>query len=406
MRVLCMISQLPAKTGSGTYVSALIREGKRQGHEMGILYGMNLGDGISMDGVSYELPVIFNGVDFTFPVCGMSDVMPYPSKRFDALTQEEYAQYKEVWFLRIQQAVQEFRPDAIFSNHYFILSSLIRGAVPNIKLALLAHGTDLRQLHKDLFFKEDVIRGIRQADIFFSLGKTDAKEISKLFSIPIEEITPIGGGYDSEVFFPSNTRELERPIELVYAGKLSYEKGVQSLLKAFDKIKRQQQVKLTLVGSGSGEEESSIRRLSELVGDVRLVGQLSLRQVGEVFRKSDIFILPSFYEGLGLTCIEALASGLYVVSSEIPALMDLMKGVPDENGDILFVPHPHKKDYFEITKEELNQFEHALADRILIQIEKVRAGRFSSIATMEYVKKFSWECIYQKISDQLLEKIK
>lgn len=401
MRILCAISQLPAKTGSGTYVTALIREGRRKGHEMGLVYGMNLGEAIALPDASYELPVIFDGVDFDFPVCGMSDVMPYKSKRFDSMTQEEYQQYKEVWIRRIAQATDEFQPDVILSNHYFILSSIIKTAAPRVRLAILGHGTDLRQLHKNLFFKKEVIEGARRADVFLSLGNADAVSISKLFSIPEKQIHPVGGGYDSGVFFPSNSRETDRPVELVYAGKLSYEKGVHSLLRAFDKIRRQYDAKLTLIGSGSGEDVASIRRLAELIGDVRMVGQLSLAQVGEVFRKSDIFILPSFYEGLGLTCIEALACGLYVVSSEVTVLMDLLAGSPAETEDILYVPHPHKMDYADITQEELRSFEHSLAEMISKQMAKVQAGRFSSSATMEYIKRYSWEHIYEKL-DRLL----
>ncbi len=398
MRILCAISQLPAKTGSGTYVTALIHEGSRKGHEMGIVYGMNLGEAIVISDAAYELPVIFDGVDFDFPVCGMSDVMPYKSKRFDSMTPEEYQQYKDVWIRRISQAVVEFQPDVILSNHYFILSSIIKTAAPRVRLAILGHGTDLRQLHKNLFFKKEVIDGVRRANVFLSLGNADAISISKIFSIPDEQIHPVGGGFDSGIFFPSNNREMDRSVEVVYAGKLSYEKGVHSLLRAFDKIRRQYDVKLTLIGSGTGEDAASIRRLAELIGDVRMVGQLSLAQVGEVFRKSDIFVLSSFYEGLGLTCIEALACGLYVVSSEVKVLMDLLEGTPTETGDILYVSHPHKMDYADITQEELRKFEHSLVESILKQIEKVKSGRFSSPATMEYIKRYSWERIYEKLN--------
>ncbi len=87
-------------------------------------------------------------------------------------------------------------------------------------------------------------------------------------------------------------------------------------------------------------------------------------------REKDIFIMPSYYEGLGLMAIESLACGLYVVATEIEALMTLLGEEIKESGIIKYVPLPRIYDVDKPVEEDLSEFKENLKEAILCQIEK------------------------------------
>lgn len=82
--------------------------------------------------------------------------------------------------------------------------------------------------------------------------------------------------------------------------------------------------------------------------------------------------MPSYYEGLGLMAIESLACGLYVVTTEIEALMTLLGEEIKESGIIKYVPLPRIYDIDKPVKEDLAKFKENLRKAILSKIKKVR----------------------------------
>jgi spore coat protein SA len=129
-------------------------------------------------------------------------------------------------------------------------------------------------------------------------------------------------GADEEIFYPAagGRRNSEVPTVL-FAGRLVEDKGVHVLLDAM-KLLEEQDVRLEarIVGSsnfGAGHETEYIRRLK--ANSPRTVTFLQYRSgsaLGDLFREADIFCSPSVWEEpFGLVNVEALASGLPVVST-------------------------------------------------------------------------------------------
>lgn len=404
MRILFAISQVPEETGSGIFTLSLMRESEKKGHTNGLIYGMNLDEGVIIKHAEKSYPMIFNGFDLPYPIPGMSDQMPYTSCRFDRLGESELNDYILKWKEKISFAVSDFKPDVILTNHYFILSSLIKDLV-SCPVFVIGHGTGIRQMKRGMSINSEIIEGIRKCDGFFALGEDGAKDISEIFSIPVEKISLTYGGYDSSIFYPANSRNLGEQPEFLYAGKISLEKGVHSLIKAFDRMKRKYPAKLNLAGSGEGVEYERIIHLAEMAGDIRLHGRLSHNAVGDLMRYTQIFVLPSFFEGLGLTAIEALASGNYVVSSKIPALQKMLGDEMNMRGDILFIPTPQKDKYEDFSAKDLSTFEKFLEDAMTEQLKKVKEGKFTSLKTLKSISGFSWEKIFSIIEDKIRESI-
>jgi len=163
---------------------------------------------------------------------------------------------------------------------------------------------------------------------------------------------------DTDIFRPVVSKEEKRTIReahclpqndiiLTFAGSLIYRKGVDLVINAFvEAYKESPNLFLLLVGPKNKNENPSIdedflyhvlQKLTptNLSKNVVLPGLVQNRQnLAEIYRASDIFIFPSRQEGLGIVILEAMATGLPVIVSQLPVLEDII--IDGENG--IFVP--------------------------------------------------------------------
>ncbi|HEX9050135.1 MAG TPA: glycosyltransferase family 4 protein [Anaeromyxobacter sp.] len=144
--------------------------------------------------------------------------------------------------------------------------------------------------------------------------------------IPASRIRRIPNGVDTSRFAPATPGERaaaraalglgDGPVA-VYAGRLSPEKGADVLLEAWARMPRSG---ATLCVVGDGPARPSLEALAArlgLRGSVRFEG--SAGDVGPWLRSADAFALPSRTEGLSLALLEAMASGLAVVATDVGA---------------------------------------------------------------------------------------
>ena len=150
MRILHALSQRPEATGSGIYVRAMVREAFRAGHENFLLAGIPSDDQPQLDCLTGDQCafVHFETGSLPFPVVGMSDVMPYPSRRFSDLTAADLEVYEKCFADRLERVVKDFQPRPIHSHHLWLLTSLIKRSFPQIPVVTTCHGSDLRQFQK------------------------------------------------------------------------------------------------------------------------------------------------------------------------------------------------------------------------------------------------------------------
>ena len=82
MRILSITAQKPHSTGSGVYLTETVRGFKELGHTQAVIAGVTREDSVKLpEGVGFY-PVYYNSPELPFPVCGMSDEMPYESTRY------------------------------------------------------------------------------------------------------------------------------------------------------------------------------------------------------------------------------------------------------------------------------------------------------------------------------------
>jgi glycosyltransferase involved in cell wall biosynthesis len=130
--------------------------------------------------------------------------------------------------------------------------------------------------------------------------------------------------YDAAMQSPLPVEEHKGPT-IGFVGRLSEEKGIQWLLKAMVKIKKEiPDVRLLIVGTGPMEKE--LRELCENLEMNSAVQFAGYRQnVFEVLRQLDVFVIPSRSEGCPIVVLEAMAMGLPVVASHVGGNPELVR---------------------------------------------------------------------------------
>lgn len=162
----------------------------------------------------------------------------------------------------------------------------------------------------------------------------------------------------------ASTQELTRT-GLVYAGKISIAKGVESLVAALELVRADTPLPVRLAGgSGAPEEYTRIVELAaQSPHDVQLLGKLTQPELAHTYHASDVFVLASFYEGLPLVVIEALACGCKVVVTDLPGIRPwLDANLP--GAPIFYVTPPHMIAVDAPDPADLPAFEQRLAHAI------------------------------------------
>jgi glycosyltransferase involved in cell wall biosynthesis len=117
-------------------------------------------------------------------------------------------------------------------------------------------------------------------------------------------------------------------------------------------------------------------------------------------RECHLFIIPSFYEGLSLVTLEALASGLWVVASELPGIREWIGHRIEESGIVEYVSLPGLRSIDIPVEEDLPAYEKRLADGIVRQLDRIKLySGVPSAGWEEMVKKYSWEAVFLKLEN-------
>src|SRR5213596_3461676 len=114
---------------------------------------------------------------------------------------------------------------------------------------------------------------------------------------------------------------------ILYVGRSVREKGIFTLIEAFDELRnRGKDVSLVFVGEGPMKEDLAKEILWRRLSDrVRLAGFVDERRLVSLYNSSDAFVLPSHYEPFGMVALEAMASRVPVVVSDVGGLSEIVE---------------------------------------------------------------------------------
>lgn len=215
-------------------------------------------------------------------------------------------------------------------------------------------------------------------------SRSFAEEVQGHHGTPLERFTLVPGATDTRRFHPrdeSRLGALREPPVLLYHGRVDARKGVLELLDALRMLVREGR-RLKLVVSGIGPDVEAVRaRVAEsgLKEHVELSGHASYENAPEVYRRGDLFVSPTYAEGFSNTILEAMATGLPIVSTRAVGVVDCLT---DERNALLVPPR------------DARALAHAIA-RMLDDAE-LRA-RLARTALAEVRELYSWRAVGRQI---------
>ena len=397
MNILHIISQRPDSTGSGFYLQNLIRLAAGNGHRNYLIAGAPAGTFPELDCIEKASCTFvgFEGSDLDYAIPGMSDVMPYRSSVFSELSCADLDAYERAFADKIQGAAEAFRPDIIHSHHLWMVTAVARRVLPAIPMVTSCHSTDLRQFMKCTHLRERVLDPCRQVQRVLALSHDQSEKIGKLYGIAGSRIDIVGGGYDEDLFTWC-PKASSPPVHLLYAGKLSFAKGVDWLLRTCRRL-TDLPLHVHLAGSGAGVEAEECLALAQVAGvKVTVHGGIGQRELSSLMQSCHIFVLPSFYEGLPLVLLEALASGCRIITTDLPGCRELLaKGSPDL---VEFIRLPGLRTVDRPYGEDMERLEVELALAIGRTVERVMSSPSPDQHEVASITQSSgWKGVFQKV---------
>lgn len=192
----------------------------------------------------------------------------------------------------------------------------------------------------------------------------------------------------------------DRTLNLLYAGRLTSDKGIETAIEAMTKLvfdQGQQKISLSLAGSGSTEYEDHLRYLVSQAGltdYVSFLGWVPPEEMPGLMRKFDVLLLPSIWmEPFSRVLMEGMISSLVVVATSTGGTPEIV--LDGENG-LLFAPG---------NPEDLAQKITRLVDDPETRSRLARAGkqtimeRFTMRKMMGDIESFLQEVAYVSITE-------
>jgi glycosyltransferase involved in cell wall biosynthesis len=235
-------------------------------------------------------------------------------------------------FFDLLRHLNKTKPKAIISaTHYMniaaiIVSFFVKSPLKVIVVEHIAIKSDLASLN---FIKRFGIRLLvsvfyRFADNVVTVSKESGDILSKYCFLPRDIITTIYNPVISEDIYEKSRSEIGHPFfasnspVFLNVGRLDKQKDIPTLLYAFKKVLDKKDARLIVIGEGREKEE-----LHKIITDLSLKSKVDF--IGKIdnpypyFKKSDIFVLSSLWEGLPTVLIEALALQLAIISTNCPS---------------------------------------------------------------------------------------
>lgn len=161
-------------------------------------------------------------------------------------------------------------------------------------------------------------------------SRSFAEEVHENHGVSPDIFTIIPGAVDTRRFYPAQEDEVglvSGEPKLLYHGRVDARKGILDLLKALAKLDARGRRGWRLVVSGIGpdvEEAQSLAAELGLADRTRFTGYAEYERTPEVYREAEVFVSPTHAEGFSNTILEAMATGLPVVSTRAVGVVDCL----------------------------------------------------------------------------------
>jgi len=319
------------------------------------------------------------------------------------------------------EKLRRFRPDVIHTHTPFSIGWSLIGPAKLMHIPIVGtHHTFydhyLKHAHLDYDWAKRLTWNFtldyyNRCDLVLSPSQSLADQLqSHGLKKPFEILS---NSVDTDLFCPAvdkKTKELLKKSyditskSLVYMGRLSYEKSVDTVIRATaEVVKRIPTIKLMIIGDGP--ERENLKKLAQKLkvkDNVLFVGFKQNQELVEALQANDIFLTASKTENMPLSVIEAMAVGLPVVAADALGMPEIAE---DGINGYLFAPDDYKQMSDKILSiledgKLLKEFSTASREASLLHSEDCLTKKLESIYK-KLIMKSTKKTFLSKISDKL-----
>lgn len=281
----------------------------------------------------------------------------------------------------------------VVSLHFGLctMKNFIIDLCQNHNVPVVAHYHGLNVWH-EYFPKRDIIHQmfyaiqflqtkeiLRRVDAVVGVSNRVCREI-KIHGNP-KRLYTVYNGVDLTLFKRTAPLLVDNVLKILSVGNLIPIKGQRYLIEAFAKLKRKGiSAELVLIGDGTDMEELKALCIKHDIGNyVSFLGVQVYDVVAEYMNKSDVFVLPSFYEAFGCVYIEAMSSEMLTCACCDTGADEIITN--GETGLLLA-----QKDVDSIVKALLFAYHNREQARIIAKNGQIKASEFSWITSAMCLK--------------------
>jgi glycosyltransferase involved in cell wall biosynthesis len=242
------------------------------------------------------------------------------------------------------------------------------------------------QFWKRLFIPFEV-KTYRLADRIICISEDSRRILTEKYGIEPEKTKVITPGVDAaNGFFP--LQDIEKiPESVLYIGRVDKRKGVDFLVKAMRKVVLHLPGAQLFVG-GTGKDLAALRTYSQANGlekNVRFLGFIPDENLNLWYNRVECTVIPSVFEGFGLTAVEAMAAGTSVICTDVDSLRNIVEdGV---SGNLV----PYDDDT------------HLSAKIVTLLRDETMRRRFALEGRERVLTRYDWEVVIKLLRQELLD---
>lgn len=148
---------------------------------------------------------------------------------------------------------------------------------------------------------------------------------------PLQQFRMIPNGVDTEMFVPATSKPNQ--FTVVSTSRLIPRKGIHLLIDGFAEFnKRYPETKLLIVGDGSQRTNLESQAKSLGLNSISFLGAQNHKDLPAIYQQADVFALPTQKEGMSNAVLEAISSGLAIITTNVGGTAEM---VSEKNGIIL-----------------------------------------------------------------------
>ncbi|WP_321418525.1 glycosyltransferase family 4 protein [uncultured Methanomethylovorans sp.] len=244
------------------------------------------------------------------------------------------------------------------------------------------HSKLIRLLSKKLISLD--IKAIENSDQITAVSHSCANDINRAYNIN-RKITVVNNGVDTNYFTPNSNNDRYNTTEpyILYTGRLDSRKGLVDLIESAKYIcAKYPRMKFVLIGKGPNREylEQKVKEM-KLEQNILFTGFVEKNILLKYYQNAQIYVFPSYFEGLPTTLLEAMSCGLPVIATDVAGNSEVIKN--GENGLLVSQKAPLQiaEAMIKLLSDDMFRFEIGLAARAHV------------------IENYDWEIISNKIEE-------